>query len=97
MRWVDSLTRMSAFCRAASGRAGTSSGASALLVVASGLCGCVVAVGLVLQERFSSADSFCSMLGVIAYLWLREFLETAILTERRLFKIEKLGLDWCRQ
>lgn len=45
MRWVDSLTRMSAFCRAASGRAGTSSGASALLVVASGLCGALLLWG----------------------------------------------------
>lgn len=45
MRWVASLTRMSAFCRAASGRVGMSSGASASLVVASGLRGCVVAVG----------------------------------------------------
>jgi len=86
MRWVASLTRMSAFCRAVSGRVGTSSSASALLVAASGLCGCVVAAGLVLRERFSSVDSFCDMLGVIAYLWLRKLMETAILTKRPLFK-----------
>lgn len=91
MHRMASLTRMSAFCRAAS--RGTSSSASALLVVASGLCGCVVAMELALRERFNSVDSFCGMLGVIAYLWLREFMETAILTVRRLLnKIEKLGL-----
>jgi len=86
MRWVASLTRMSAFCRAASGRVGMSSGASVSLVVASGSRGCVVAVGLVLREIFSSVDSFRDMLGFIAYLWLRELMETAILTERRPFK-----------
>ena len=86
MRWMASLTRMTAFCRAASGRVGTSSGASALLVVALRLRGCIVAVSLVLRERFSSVDSFCDISGVIAYLWLRDFVETAILTERRLFK-----------
>jgi hypothetical protein len=86
MRWVASLTWMSAFCRAVSGRVGTPSGASALLAVDSGLCGCVVAMGLVLRERFNSVDSFCGMLGVFAYIWLREFMETAVLTERCLFK-----------
>jgi len=78
MHWVASLTRMSAFCRAASGRVGTPSGASALLTVASGLCGCVVAMGLVLRERFNSVDSFCGMLGIIAFygfesLWRQRF------------------------
>jgi hypothetical protein len=42
------------------------------------LCGCVVAMGLVLRERFNSVDSFCGMLGIIAFygfesLWRQRF------------------------